>query len=557
MAFPLPDKPSIAVLPFNNMSDDPGQDYFADGMTEDLITDLSKISGLFVIARNSSFSYKGQQVKVGRVAEELGVRYVLEGSVRRAGDEVRINAQLIDATTGGHLWAERYDGTLEDVFDLQDRVTEQIVAALAISLTGEEQAQQARHDTDNAAAHDAYLQGWAHYKLLTPQDLARAIPFFEEAVRLDPGYAQAHAALASVYWDAYQNDWAFDLDMPSFRAEARANEHLEEALKAPTPLAHVLQSRMFASLGFPGEAVVEAEKAVALDGNDATALAGLASALVQADRPAEGLDYIDQAMRVDPHHPPSYLITLGATQFGLEQYEDAAMTFKRAVKRNPDSVLPLVYLASSHGHLGRIKDADNAIEAANDIQAKLGMGDLTLERMPDTYTDTPFRGEIDFPRFGGRLAQERVRAGLSDIPAVTWQYRVTTHTILGSGNTWFEVDGATEIDMPTAKSFHDRGVIFIDVSLPNDWKKEHLPGAVLLTYVRARGLTVPRFTEETLMAVADKTTEIVLYCSGPCWAAWLAAKAANWGYQKVYFFRFAWGRAQAWKDAGYPVETAQ
>ncbi len=136
MAFPLPDKPSIAVLPFNNMSDDASQDYFADGMTEDLITDLSKISGLFVIARNSSFSYKGQQVKVRQVAEELGVRYVLEGSVRRAGDEVRINAQLIDAMTGGHLWAERYDGTLEDIFDLQDQVTEQIVAALAISLTG-------------------------------------------------------------------------------------------------------------------------------------------------------------------------------------------------------------------------------------------------------------------------------------------------------------------------------------------------------------------------------------------------------------------------------------
>ena len=162
MAFPLPDKPSIAVLPFNNMSDDASQEYFADGMTEDLITDLSKLSGLFVIARNSSFSYKGRQVKIRKVAEELGVRYVLEGSVRRDGNEVRINAQLIDATTGGHLWAERYDGTLDDIFDLQDKVTQQIVAALAVNLTGEEQAQRARHNTEIAAAHDAYLQGWAY-----------------------------------------------------------------------------------------------------------------------------------------------------------------------------------------------------------------------------------------------------------------------------------------------------------------------------------------------------------------------------------------------------------
>jgi TolB-like protein/class 3 adenylate cyclase len=304
MALPLPDKPSIAVLPFNNLSDDASQEYFADGMTEDLITDLSKISGLFVIARNSSFSYKGQKVKVRQVAEELGVRYVLEGSVRRAGDEVRINAQLIDATTGGHLWAERYDGTLDDIFDLQDSVTEQIVAALAVSLTGEEQAERARHGTENAQAHDAYLQGWARYKLLTPEDLKEAVPFFEEALRLDPDYAQAHAALAFLYWDVFKNDWAFDLDMPSARAESRANEHLEHALKSPTPLAYVLQARMFADWGFHGEAVAEAEKAVALDGNDATALAGLADALVKADRAAEGLGHIERALRLDPHHPP-------------------------------------------------------------------------------------------------------------------------------------------------------------------------------------------------------------------------------------------------------------
>ena len=160
MAYPLPDKPSIAVLPFTNMSDDSAQEYFADGMTEDLITDLSKISGLFVIARNSSFSYKGQQVKVRQVAEDLGVRYVLEGSVRRVGEQVRINAQLIDATTGGHLWAERYDGSLADIFGLQDQVARKIVAVLAVQLTAGEQNRVAQIETEvvTVAALDGFVR---------------------------------------------------------------------------------------------------------------------------------------------------------------------------------------------------------------------------------------------------------------------------------------------------------------------------------------------------------------------------------------------------------------
>ena len=161
MAFALPDKPSLAVLPFDNLNDDAEQEYFVDGMTDDLITDLSKHSGLFVIARNSAFTYKGQPANVQQVAEELGVHYVLEGSVRRAGDQLRINAQLIDAVTGGHLWAERYDGSVADVFALQDQVTRNIVIALAVRLTGEEQGREARTETENPQAYDAFLRGWA------------------------------------------------------------------------------------------------------------------------------------------------------------------------------------------------------------------------------------------------------------------------------------------------------------------------------------------------------------------------------------------------------------
>ncbi|MEE9570426.1 MAG: adenylate/guanylate cyclase domain-containing protein, partial [Gammaproteobacteria bacterium] len=252
MAFPLPDRPSIAVLPFSNMSEDASQEYFADGMTEDLITDLSKISGLFVIARNTTFTYKGQTVAPRKVAEDLGVRYILEGSVRRAGDQVRINAQLIDATTGGHLWAERYDGGLSDVFALQDRVTRNIVEALAISLKPNEIAKSARAETSNQEAYDAFLRGWAYYRQYTPRDVTRAIPHFERAIAVDPDYSRAYAALASIYWIASEERdsigqtgvWLTALGLRYQEARNLNDEYLAQALRRPTPLAHQVASGM-------------------------------------------------------------------------------------------------------------------------------------------------------------------------------------------------------------------------------------------------------------------------------------------------------------------------
>ena len=204
MAFPLPDKPSIAVLPFTNMSDDTKQEYFVDGMTEDLITDLSKLSGLFVIARNTVFTYKDKPVKVSQVAKELGVRYVLEGSVRRAGNQVRINAQLIDATTGGHLWAERYDGTLNDVFGLQDQVTSKIVTVLAVQLSASDQNRTTTKETASTDAYDAFLKGWNQYLKQTPDGFVKAIAHFERASGIDPSYSRTYAALAATYWQSWK-----------------------------------------------------------------------------------------------------------------------------------------------------------------------------------------------------------------------------------------------------------------------------------------------------------------------------------------------------------------
>jgi TolB-like protein/ankyrin repeat protein/class 3 adenylate cyclase len=302
MAYPLPDKPSIAVLPFTNMSDDPKQEYFSDGMTEDLITDLSKVSGLFVIARNTVFTYKGSAVKVPQVAEELGVRYVLEGSVRRVGDQVRINAQLIDATTGGHLWAERYDGSLADVFTLQDKVTGQIVSALELNLIHDDKSTKSK--TTSVQAYDAFQKGWSRYQRHTAKDLSQAIPLFKEAIELDPGYTQAHAALAAVYWEVWDNRWEETLDITRTDAINQAKSHLQEAMKEPGSLAHWVASNMLIAEGNYATAVTEAEKIVSLDANNADGYAVLANALSLAGKSAQSAKQIEKAARLDPLSSP-------------------------------------------------------------------------------------------------------------------------------------------------------------------------------------------------------------------------------------------------------------
>jgi len=187
--------PSIAVLPFDNLSGDPNQEYFTDGMTDDLITGLSKLKGLLVIARNSTFTYKGKSVKVQQVAEELGVRYVVEGSVRKAGEQVRINVQLIDAATEHHLWAELYDGKIANIFALQDKINQKIISSIEVKLTAVEKSRIARKETNNIKAYDAFLRGWEHYKQMTPEDFSKASSYFKQAINLDPIYARAYAAL--------------------------------------------------------------------------------------------------------------------------------------------------------------------------------------------------------------------------------------------------------------------------------------------------------------------------------------------------------------------------
>ncbi len=399
MAFPLPDKPSIAVLPFVNMSDDPKQEYFVDGMTEDLITDLSKLSGLFVIARNSVFTYKGKTVKVQQVAEELGVRYVMEGSVRRVGNEVRINAQIIDATTGGHLWAERYDGSLDNVFGLQDQVTQRIVKALAVNLTAGEQERQARKETDNPEAYDAFLRGWAHYQLNTPDDFAKAIPYLESAVELDPSFSRAHAVLAAIYWEAREDEWEKILGLNMADVNFKTKQHLVKAMRDPTPLAHRIAAKVHGDGKRWDEAMVEAKRAIALDPNDPNGYVAMSILLVDVGRAAEGLDFIQKAMRLDPQS--DYLYRVGDAQFHLERYDEAATTFLRATKRNPSDEWNFFVLAAAYGHLGKEQEARSAIATFNKMRLEV----LKVDR-PYTLAD------IDDWDFKDPVGRERLREGL-------------------------------------------------------------------------------------------------------------------------------------------------
>ena len=228
----LPDKPSIAVLPLANLSDDPQQEYFSDGMTEDLITALSKISGLFVIARTSVFTYKGKPVKVQQVSQDLGVRYVLEGSVRKAAERVRITAQLIDATTGTHLWAERYDRVLEDVFTVQDEITRNIVTALEVQLTSGEQVRLWRQGTTNPEAYDTFLRGRDQAMRKTREDTVQARRLFERAIELDPGFAMAYVGLASTFTLEVRLGWSPSLAESLERARALTHKAiaLDDAL---------------------------------------------------------------------------------------------------------------------------------------------------------------------------------------------------------------------------------------------------------------------------------------------------------------------------------------
>ncbi len=352
-------KPSIAVLPFNNMSNDESQEYFSDGMSEDLITDLSKISGLFVIARNSSFSYKGKHVKVRQIAKELGVRYVLEGSVRRVGDQVRINAQLIDATTGGHLWAERYDGSLADVFSVQDDVTGRIIEALKLQLTPSESRAVDARGTNDSAAYDEFLRGLellSSRRAFEPSANRSAKAAFDKAIQIDPEYAMGYAGLAWANWLQYSTINYYE-DEPRRRAFKLAEKSLslENNALAYRTLAkkHFTLDSNIETGKRPDLALSQLEAAAKLEPNNSDVLADIAEVLPFVGRPREALEKIEQAIKLNPKHPEWYLRPYSIALLFAGKYEKSARNFETWLASSRTSKEYYTWLAAAWSLAGK------------------------------------------------------------------------------------------------------------------------------------------------------------------------------------------------------------
>ena len=354
---PVSQEPSILVLPFLNLSDDARQDYFVDGMTEDLITDLSKLSGLLVISRNTAFSYRGQAIPVSRIATELGVRYVVEGSVRRDGDRIRVSVQLIDAQIDHHLWAERFDRDLTDVFAVQDDIKEEIIGALSVKLGAAEDAVLSGRPTDSIEAYEYYLRGRRAMYQGDLRSLRLAYWTFEKAIELDPDFAEAYASLANVYAIDYAGALSpFDWTRPPMRARAAA-ESLARRAQAITPAlatAELALARLrLAELRFE-DALSHAEQTISLAPGHSDGHMIKALVLTTLGRHQEALMAIEKALRRNPKAPPDHFVTLGMAQFALHDYPSALNSFERAADATPVSLhwQALALYAATQGRMG-------------------------------------------------------------------------------------------------------------------------------------------------------------------------------------------------------------
>lgn len=348
--------PSIAVLPFANMSADPEQEYFSDGMTEDIITDLSKIGGLMVVARNSSFAYKNKNPDIRVVGRELGVRSVLEGSIRRAGNRIRITAQLIDAASGGHLWAERYDRDLTDIFELQDEVTRHIVEALKVTLQPSERANLREGRSGSVEAHDCFLRG---RELLlgaskSREIFERIVALLRRSIELDPAFAQPYAGLAMAHCLDFQNGWTGAPD-----ALDVARHFVVEALdRAPNdPYGHYAGAVVELWHREVAKSKAFAQKALALNPNYALAYGTLGLTEVYLGNPDLAVPLVERAIRLDPAFAQQYLHFLGFAHLVAGDYQRAAAAFSERIRLSPKTDLSRAFLASALGHLG---DAESA-----------------------------------------------------------------------------------------------------------------------------------------------------------------------------------------------------
>lgn len=392
----IADAPSIAVLPFNNMSGDADQDYFSDGITEDIITDLSKVSSLMVIARNSSFVYKGRAVDVKQVARELGVRHVLEGSVRKAGNRVRVTAQLIDGRTGGHVWAERYDRVLEDIFAIQDEITLNIVGELKVHLDLDERNRLGSKPAPNVEAYDLVLRG--REMILGNVDrehMEEGMAMFERARSIDPNFVLAYVGLAFSNIMAYTNAWSDDPQASLDRGYRMASTAVE--LGPEDPLARRAYAIALLWKRDMEAAYREMEKAAQLAPNDAELHATRGNMMVFMHKPDAAVENLERAVRLDPRHPDMWLHFLGHAYFMKGDYETAARYLRERILRQPKTDLSRAMLASAYGHLGRIEDARRLWNEVLTVNP-----DYSLEQKARVL---PYKDPSDWQRFMDGLAK--------------------------------------------------------------------------------------------------------------------------------------------------------
>jgi adenylate cyclase len=370
----LPDQPSIAVLPFVNMSGDAAQEYFSDGMTEDLITDLARLRGLFVIARNSVFTYKGKAVKPDQVGQELRVQYILEGSVRKANDRIRVTAQLVDAATGYHIWAERYDRDVQDIFAVQEEIAARITKALAVRLTAEEKEHMGQPYTSSAVAWELFMQGTAYYRKYTQQDNATARGFFVRAIQEDPEFVRAIANLSATHRQDWTFAWASDLD--AAKQEARRQAELAVSLaqskkKLASSLPYVYQQLAYVHMysGQIQEAVARAEAAVQLEPQYADGHAALAQMLIYDGQPQAALAEMEEAKKWNPKPPAYYLYHIGQAYYvrgvmekQTSHFETAKGHLQKALEISANFRPARAYLVAVYVELGQLTEAQDEMK---------------------------------------------------------------------------------------------------------------------------------------------------------------------------------------------------
>jgi TolB-like protein len=367
LALALPDKPSVAVLPFQNMSDDPGQEYFADGMVEDIITGLSRIKWLFVIARNSSFVYKQKAVDVRQVGRELGVRYVVEGSVRRVSNRLRVTAQLVEADTGAHLWADKYDGTVEDVFDFQDQITERLVGIVEPSVRKSEIERSRRKRPENLDAYDLFLRAMPHLQARMPDQGRLAIPLLQKALSLDPDYPAAHAHLA------WCHEWSFTRGGLDEADRDAALFHARTAIASDTDDSAALAVAGWVVIVLTKErelAIAAIERALSLNPSCATAhyFAALVNSFAQD--PAATAFHAKQALRLSPFDPSAFEahLAMGMAAVGELHFEEAVSHFAKASQINPrHSLFPFMH-AIALALAGRAEEATSLVRRGLELE---------------------------------------------------------------------------------------------------------------------------------------------------------------------------------------------